>query len=73
MITDKDIQDRIINNDALFNNIFVVQQKFDIVPEDTDHIGTSIAYLDLTALRDEFLRELYDTIVDWVYSSGKYT
>lgn len=73
MITDKDIQDRIINNDALFNNIFVVQQKFDIVPEDTEHIGTSIAYQDLTELRDEFICELYDTIVDWVYSSGKYT
>lgn len=73
MITDKDIQDRIINNDALFNNIFVVQQKFDIVPEDTEHIGTSIAYQDLTELRDEFICELYDTIVDWVYSSDKYT
>ena len=33
MITDKDIQDRIINNGALFNNIFVIQQKFDIAPE----------------------------------------
>ena len=38
MITDKDIQDRIINNDALFNNIFVVQQKFDIVPVSYTHL-----------------------------------
>ena len=72
MITNKDIQDRIINNDALFNNIFVVQQKFDIIPEDTEHIGTSIDYQDLTERRDEFVCELYDTIVDWVYSSDKY-
>ena len=72
MITEKEIENRIINNDALFNNIFVVQQKFDIVPEDTEHIGTSIAYQDLTELRDEFICELYDTIVDWVYSSDKY-
>ena len=73
MITRKEIEKRIINNDALFNNIFVVEQKFDIVPEDTEHIGTSIAYQDLTELRDEFICELYDTIVDWVYSSDKYS
>lgn len=72
MITNKDIQDRIINNDALFNNIFVVQQKFDIVPVETEHIGTSIDYQDLTELREEFVCELYDTIVDWVYSTDKY-
>jgi Domain of unknown function (DUF1837). len=72
MLTSKDVEDRIINNDALFNNIFVVQQKFDIIPDDKEHIGTSIDYQDLYELRDEFINELYDTIVDWVYSSEKY-
>ena len=33
------------------------------------HYGTSINYQDLTELRDDFLNELYDTIVNWVYSS----
>ena len=65
MITEKEIENRIINNDALFNNIFVVQQKFDIVPEDTEHIGTSIAYQDLTELRDEFICELL--LLFWLF------
>lgn len=72
MITSKEIEDRIINNDSLFNNIFVVQQKFDIIPDDVNHFGTSIDYQDLSELRDDFISELYDTIVDWVYSSDKY-
>ena len=70
-ITSKEIEERMIDNDALFNNIFVFQQKFDIIP-DGNHYGTSIAYQDLTELRDDFINELYDTIVDWVYSSDKY-
>lgn len=72
MITSKEIEDRVINNDSLFNNIFVVQQKFDIIPDDVNHFGTSIDYQDLSELRDDFISELYDTIVDWVYSSDKY-
>lgn len=72
MLTSTDIDKRIINNDALFNNIYVVHQKFDIVPNSTEHFGTSIDYQDLSELRDDFLNELYDTIVDWVYSSEKF-
>lgn len=63
---------RLINNDALFNNIHVIQQKFDIIPLDKEHIGASIDYDDIREVRDEFISELIDTIVDWVYSSQKY-
>lgn len=63
---------RLINNDALFNNIHIIKQKFDIVPVDKEHIGASINYEDIEELREEFLQELVDTIVDWVYSSEKY-
>lgn len=72
MITSDEIEHKIINNDALFKNIFVIQQKFDIIPNNADHFGTSIDYQDLLELREEFIDELYDTIVDWVYSSDKY-
>ena len=72
MLTSSDIDRRIINNDALFKNIFVIHQNFDIVPYDTKHYGTSIDYQDILELRDDFLNELYDTIVDWVYSSPRY-
>ncbi len=66
------IKKRLINNDSLFNYIHIIQQHFDIVPDNKEHIGASIAYQDLTELRDEFITSLYDTIVDWVYSSEKY-
>ena len=72
MLTSSDIEKRLINNDALFNNIYVVHQNFDILPCDTKHFGTSIDYQDLLELRDDFLNELYDTIVDWVFSSPRY-
>lgn len=72
VLTENDVERRIINNDALFNNIHVVHQNFDIIPSENKHYGTSIEYQDLTELRDDFLNELFDTIVDWVYSSEKY-
>ena len=72
VLTENDVERRLINNDALFNNIHVIHQKFDIIPSENKHYGTSIDYQDLSELRDDFLNELYDTIVNWVYSSEKY-
>lgn len=70
--TTNDINKRLINNDALFNNIHVIHQTFDIIPGEKKHYGVSIEYQDLYELREDFLNQLYDTIVDWVYSSEKY-
>ena len=39
ILTEHDINNRIINNDALFNNIYVINQKFDILPNDKMHYG----------------------------------
>lgn len=36
-MTKEDIKARLINNDALFKNIYVFEQQFDIVPEDRKH------------------------------------
>jgi len=72
ILSEKDIISRLINNDSLFNNIYVFYQNFDILPADKSHYGASIAYQDLLELKDEFINELYDTIVDWVYGSEKY-
>ena len=72
ILTEKDVERRLINNDALFNNIHIIHQNFDIVPGENKHYGTSIDYQDLTELRDDFLNELYDTVVNWVHSSEKY-
>ena len=72
-MTTEEIQKKLINNDSLFNYIHVIQQNFDIIPDDKPHIGASISYQDINYLRGRFITELYDTIVDWIYSSEKYS
>ena len=66
-----DINKKLINNNALFNNVYCICQNFDIIPN-KEHYGVCIDYQDISELRDDFLYELYDTIADWVYSSEKY-
>lgn len=66
------INNNLLKNDSLFNNIHVIEQNFDILPNEKNHYGASIAYQDLSELRQAFLDELYDSIVDWVYNSEKY-
>lgn len=69
---EKDILKRLIKNDSLFNMIGVIVQQYDILPNNKEHIGAYIEYQDIQELRDEFVEELSDTIVDWIYSSEKY-
>jgi hypothetical protein len=68
----EEIVKRLTNNDSLFNKLHVIKQKFEIIPEHTEHIGTCIKYLDISEMRNEFINDLIDTVVDWVYSSEKY-
>ena len=69
---EKDILKRLIKNDSLFNMIGVIVQQYDILPNNKEHIGVYIEYQDIQELRDGFVEELSDTIVDWIYSSEKY-
>lgn len=71
-MTFEDIRKRLIDNDALFNNIYIVEQSFDILPNNHSHFGAAISYQDISELRKDFLDQLIDTVVDWVYSSEKY-
>lgn len=71
-MTTEEIKKRIINNDALFNNIYVIEQTFDILPDSHPHFGAAINYQDIQELRTEFLNQLVDTVVDWIYSSEKF-
>ena len=72
LLTENDINARLIPNEALFNNIYIIQQKFDIIPDKDGHYGACIDYQDINELRKGFLDNLYYSIVDWVYSSDKY-
>lgn len=69
---EKDILKRLIKSDPLFNMIHVVNQKYDILPDDKEHLGAYIEYQDICELREDFLEELSDCIVSWIYSSEKY-
>lgn len=71
-MTSEDIKKKLIPNDALFNDIYVIEQTFDILPNDHSHFGAAISYQDISELRSDFLSQLVDTVVDWVYSSEKY-
>ena len=62
----------VINNDSLFKHVHVIKQKFNIIPDDNEHIGASIEYQDIKELRHEFLNELIYTVIDWVYCSEKF-
>lgn len=72
MMLKEDIAKRLIENESLFNKIHVIQQNFDILPNKKEHIGACIKYQDLYEMRREFINELVDSVVDWVYSSEKY-
>lgn len=69
---EKDILKRLVKNDALFRNIHVITQNYEIIPNDKDHMGAYIEFQDLNELREDFLEELIDSIVDWIYSSDKF-
>ncbi len=55
---------------ALFNNILVIDRKFDIVP-DKNHFGLAIRYNDIQECREDFITELVNTIGDWIYCRSK--
>lgn len=69
---EKDILKRLVKNDALFSKIHVITQDFEIIPNDKEHLGAYIEFQDLNELREDFLDELVDSIVDWIYSAEKF-
>ena len=44
ILKEKDILKRLIKNDSLFNMIGVVVKRYDILPNNKDHIGAYIEY-----------------------------
>lgn len=69
---EREVLKRLIKNDALFNMVRVITQKYDILPDNKKHIGAYIEYQDIHEMRDGFIEELADSIVEWIYSSEKY-
>ncbi len=59
------------NTDALFAQIYWFKQDLES-PSALSHRGVSINYVDIKEKRDDFLRELKSTVINWVYSKDKY-
>lgn len=71
-LQEQDIKDKLIKNNTLFKDVHIIKQKFDILPADKEHYGVSIEYQDILELRDDFINDLLDTVVDWVYNCEKF-
>lgn len=71
-MNESEIAKRLMTNPALFVDIHIVSKKFEILPDDHMHYGACIDYQDIQELREDFLDDLIDTVVDWVYSAKKY-
>lgn len=58
------------NTKLLMNHVYWFHEDLNIEPR-KEHYGLSINYSDIKERRDEFLGELLNTIVDWVYHQNK--
>ena len=58
------------STDKLTNHIYWFYEDLETLPK-KDHYGLSINYTDLKERRDDFLSELINTVVSWVYNSNK--
>lgn len=58
------------NTDLLINHVYWFEQDFKIKPS-KNHIGCAINFSDIKERKDDFLRELVSTVINWVYSKEK--
>ncbi|MFR5115391.1 DUF1837 domain-containing protein [Turicibacter sanguinis] len=70
MITEDELKEMLLKNDSLFNQVYIFQEDFDIIPKN-NHIGSAIKFKDIKECRQGFIDELVNTVVDWIYSSSK--
>lgn len=58
------------NTEKLVNHIYWFYEDLETLPA-KDHYGLSINYTDLKERKDDFLSELINTVVSWVYNNNK--
>lgn len=64
--------DHLLSNvDSLIQHTFLFEQTLDY-PDGKSHNGVSIRYVDILERRADFIRELKNTVCNWVYSKSKY-
>jgi hypothetical protein len=58
------------HTDKLVDHIFWFYEDLELLPQ-KDHYGLSINYTDIKERKDDFLSELINTVVSWVYNQRK--
>jgi hypothetical protein len=69
-MNESELKKLLTHTDMLMNHVFWVKQEFGLNPN-KEHHGTCINYTDIKERKDDFLKELINTIADWVYSKPK--
>ena len=69
-MTKDEINNLLTSTEILMNNVYWYKQEFTTNPK-KEHIGSAINYTDIKERRDNFIRELINTINSWVYSKSK--
>jgi len=57
--------------DSFFEKLFVIEQEYNIIPQ-KKHRGLAIKYIDMLERREEFIDELINNVISWVYGNSKY-
>lgn len=65
-----DIESLLVKTEALIDTMYYIYDDFSLIPK-KNHIGTIINYSDLQQMRDNFVEEMIDTVVKYVYSEEK--
>ncbi len=71
LMTQEELNQLLSNTEKLFKQIYYFEQIFDIEPKGVIHVGASIAYSDIMPRTNEFLKELRNTVISWVFSQQK--
>lgn len=69
-INEDEIAQLLSHTESLLKHIYWVRQKLTVKP-DKEHTTTSINFNDINERRVDFLRELINTIVAWVYGQAR--
>lgn len=71
MVTEVEIDALLASTDSLLNNVFTFNCTGHSMPGNS-HRGAAVAHQDTLERKDDFLRELKNTMCAWVYSKNKY-
>ena len=69
-ITKEKVDELLTHTESLINHIYWFKQDLNLQPS-KEHIGTAINYTDIQERKDDFLKELVNTVASWVYSKAK--